>query len=91
MNFDKWFDQQNLEKHLYLDLESAFRSIAEAAWINAFDLGEQVACEGAYQDGYDQGYRDATVEAEDKIETAYKDGRSDGYNEGAKYKREDFV
>ena len=91
MTFEQWFDRQNLGAHLRLDLEVAFRGIAEEAWEAAFELGENVACEGAYDDGHREGYREGKDSTEEEVEKAYKDGHSEGYKEGLSFRMEDFV
>jgi flagellar biosynthesis/type III secretory pathway protein FliH len=93
--FERWFAQQHLGDYIELNyefLEKSFKDFARYAWEAAFELGQNVACEGAYDDGYDAGYhegRDSTEEEE--VEKAYKDGHADGFKEGLNFKMEDFV
>jgi flagellar biosynthesis/type III secretory pathway protein FliH len=92
LTFEQWFDQRRLvADYLELDLEAAFRSLAEDAWREAFEAGENVACEGAYDDGYNAGYREGIENTAERAAGAYKEGHADGYKEGLSFRMEDFV
>ena len=53
MTFEQWFNEKDIvAEYLQLDLEKSFRDFARDAWEVAFEAGENVACEGAYDDGH---------------------------------------
>jgi hypothetical protein len=82
MRFDKWW---NGLKHDDTEEGYVYR-LAEQAWDLAFELGEMVNNEMAYDDGYNQGHHDALVEMDLKEikEEAFKDGHSQGHAAGMK-------
>jgi hypothetical protein len=92
LTFEQWFDQQNLREYLELDVEKSIKLelLLKEVWETAFEAGENVACEGAYNDGYNEGYR----EGKDNpygLREIYDKGHADGYKEGLSFRMEDFV
>ena len=92
MNFEQWFDKQGLKDYLELDVEKSIRLglLFKEVWEEAFEAGENVACEGAYNDGYNEGYREGKDNPYGLRET-YDKGYADGYKEGLSFRMEDFV
>ena len=92
MTFEQWFDKQGLRDYLELDVEKSIRLtlLFKEVWEEAFEAGENVACEGAYNDGYNEGYREGKDNPYGLKET-YNKGHADGYREGLSFRMEDFV
>jgi flagellar biosynthesis/type III secretory pathway protein FliH len=90
LTFEQWFDQQRPANYLELDLERSFKDFASDAWEAAFEAGENVACEGAYDDGYNAGYREGK-DSPYGLKEEYDKGYADGYKEGLSFRMEDFV
>ncbi len=92
MTFEQWFDKQGLRDYLELDVEKSIRLglLFKEVWEEAFEAGENVACEGAYNDGYNEGYREGKDNPYGLRET-YDKGYADGYKEGLSFRMEDFV
>ena len=93
MTFEQWFDKQGLRDYLELDVEKSIRLglLFKEVWEEAFEAGENVACEGAYNDGYNEGYREGKEDTAERAAGAYKEGHADGYKEGLSFRMEDFV
>jgi hypothetical protein len=92
LTFEQWFDKQGLRDYLELDVEKSIRLglLFKEVWEEAFEAGENVACEGAYNDGYNEGYREGKDNPYGLRET-YDKGYADGYKEGLSFRMEDFV
>jgi flagellar biosynthesis/type III secretory pathway protein FliH len=92
LTFEQWFDKQGLRDYLELDVEKSIRLtlLFKEVWEEAFELGENAACEGAYDDGYNAGYREGK-DSPYGLKEEYDKGYADGYKEGLSFRMEDFV